>query len=240
MNSIHFHNAIVSLLRGVLDEEEPSAKPIPSFSQTGGAPAIEAVDEMFKGGSIETQTNDRYIEEIDDPDDIKVTGGAFDDKSSSSEDSEANNKSSSSSSEDSEPQNDEKEINRAEPVDSDDGDIDGKVEVAKDGDGDAIENEDNIDEGTDDGERAGDEDNKEKDKKKIQIPEVSKQPLEESSEDSEANKSDTTSSEDSEEEKIPTNNEEVMLTGGTAIAHHTIVVTADTKFPYIIRQKRKL
>ena len=177
MNSINFHNAIVSLLKGVLDEDDPDAKCVPAAlvresipvsSQTGGAPAIEAVDEMFKGGNetIMTSNNDRYIDEdeieIDDPADIQ-TGGAFDDKESSSEE-EAK-------------QPLEEEINGAEPVDSEDGTLDGKVEVAKDGDGDIIENEDNIDEGTDDGERAGDEDNKEKDKKKIQIPKEAKEPL---------------------------------------------------------------
>ena len=99
MNSISFHNAIVSLLKGVLDEEHEEVKLVPDESVKGGAPAIEAIDDMFKGGadgfvnSEETKANDRYVDEgddaieIDNPDDL-INGGAFDDGEESSSTSE--------------------------------------------------------------------------------------------------------------------------------------------------------
>lgn len=57
MSSIRCQNAILDLLRGIVDEDDPSVKLIPKINISGGSPAIDAIEDMFKGG------NDGDVEE---------------------------------------------------------------------------------------------------------------------------------------------------------------------------------
>lgn len=65
MSSIRCQNAILDLLRGVVDEDDPSVKLIPKSNISGGSPAIDAIEDMFKGGNDEgdEEINENSIHE---------------------------------------------------------------------------------------------------------------------------------------------------------------------------------
>lgn len=315
MNSISFHNAIISLLKGVLDDEHEEVKLIPNESVSGGAPAIEAIEDVFKGGAESLQANDsrlqnedhssrrdndRYIDEaidddeqadaqnggigeshrekqmtlgieanqyneqadaqndgveIDDPDDI-MNGGAFDDSASDEEaedeahqnDKKSKDKKAESEAEDEVHQaNDENPANEPEHEELDANELEDKP---KDDEGSLIDENDSDEHDEHDSEDAIDgtgADNKEPEK--IEIPDEAKdkeleaeieKEVEEAKEEAKDSNLEpsiaVTEEESSKEEKEES---DLMLSGGTMDIHRVIVITADTKFPYVLRQKHK-
>ena len=269
MNSISFHNAIVSLLKGVLDEEHEEVKLVPDESVKGGAPAIEAIDDMFKGGadgfvnSEETKANDRYVDEgddaieIDNPDDL-INGGAFDDgeesSSTSEEEKEEPAKEKGSSADEKEPaketpeeenantenkepakETSENKENPAEEPEHEELDANDLEDKPKDDEGELLDEHDSDEVDEHDSEEAIDgtgADNKEP--AKVEIPEEAK--------DNEIEKEVNEPSEEASitgEEESSSEESDLLLTGGTIDMHRVIVITADTKFPYVLRQKHK-
>jgi len=291
MNSISFHNAIISLLKGVLDDEHEEVKLVPNESVSGGAPAIEAIEDVFKGGAEslqaneELKANDRYIDEaiddgdqvdaqndeiseshrdtqmtsgieIDDPDDI-MSGGAFDDSSSDEEADDKNSKKKSKKSKDKKEEseaddeanqaNDENQANEPEHEELDANELEDKP---KDDEGSLIDENDSDENDEHDSEDAIDgtgADNKEPEK--IEIPDEAKDKeleaevkkevdeAKEEAKDSNLEPSITVTEEESSKEEKEES--DLMLSGGTMDVHRVIVITADTKFPYVLRQKHK-
>lgn len=289
MNSISFHNAIISLLKGVLDDEHEEVKLVPNESVSGGAPAIEAIEDVFKGGAEslqaneELKANDRYIDEavddgdqvdaqndeiseshrdtqmtsgieIDDPDDI-MSGGAFDDSSSDEEADDKKSKKKSKKSKDKKEEseaedeanqaNDENQANEPEHEELDANELEDKP---KDDEGSLIDENDSDENDEHDSEDAIDgtgADNKEPEK--IEIPdeakdkeleaEVEKEVDETKEEAKDSNLEPSIASEESSKEEKEES--DLMLSGGTMDVHRVIVITADTKFPYVLRQKHK-
>lgn len=133
MNSIQAQNSILDMLKdGIADLF--AVKDNSYGNMQGGAPAMDALEDVFKGGSLEVpivQKQSLIFEDLD----LKMKGGNLDEK----EDSE--NKSSEHVSEINpeslESINENKvyiEVDEFEPID-----MDGKEEVPKDDEGDPIE-----------------------------------------------------------------------------------------------------
>lgn len=129
MNSIQAQNSILDMLKdGVADLF--GVKSNNYGNMNGGAPAMEALEDVFKGGSLETSLETPILQKqslIFEDLDLKMKGGNLDETSLSEPEPEP------------EPVKDNEnkvyiEVDDFEPID-----MDGKEEIPKDDEGDPIE-----------------------------------------------------------------------------------------------------
>ena len=129
MNSIQAQNSILDMLKdGVADLF--GVKSNNYGNMNGGAPAMEALEDVFKGGSLETSLETPILQKqslIFEDLDLKMKGGNLDETSEHVSEPEP------------EPIKDNEnkvyiEVNDFEPID-----MDGKEEIPKDDEGDPIE-----------------------------------------------------------------------------------------------------
>lgn len=133
MNSIQAQNSILDMLKdGVADLF--GVKSNSYGNMNGGAPAMEALEDVFKGGSLETSLETPILQKqslIFEDLDLKMKGGNLDETSLSEPEPEQEPKP--------EPVKDNEnkvyiEVDDFEPID-----MDGKEEIPKDDEGDPIE-----------------------------------------------------------------------------------------------------
>lgn len=205
MNSIRAQNAIIDLLKGVVDDVEMTSHVVHSTADPtvidsdseneirGGAPAIEAVENVFLTGGAPTSVSERnefaeLAEKIASQENI--AGGNADHEDSEEEQEEkkeSNNSEEANNEEASEESVSEKTVKENEEFEPDD--MDGKEPIAVDDEGDKIE--DKFD-------------------------------------------SDNDNEEEAEEEK----SDELEMKGGANI-QRVNMITADLKFPFILKSRRK-
>ena len=191
MNSIRAQNAIIDLLRGVVNDVQvtdlkvhstvdPTLEDSDSEELKGGAPAIEAVENVFLAGGNPTVVSERNeFAEI----------GAKMEAQNQIEGGDAEHESDKHDEEDHHEETSNKEEEEKEVVEADDfepDDLDGKEEIQKDDEGDKVE--DNFE-----------------------------------------------SDHDNEEEE---ETDEMEMKGGATI-QRVNMITADLKFPFILKSRRK-